>query len=85
MIWGIRDNDHALVGTSFHVQEAKVGNEDLENWLATQVYPRIHFIFKETDFESKHFVVLFIPAAHSVETTWKKSLIVEVDPIRKAF
>lgn len=33
MIWGIRDCDHAVVGTSFRPSYTKQGNEDLHAWL----------------------------------------------------
>ena len=33
LVWGVRDEDHAVVGTSFAPRAARVGNEELENWL----------------------------------------------------
>jgi predicted HTH transcriptional regulator len=47
IVWGIEDQTLRVVGTTFRPQRAKVGNEELENWLATQLEPRIHFQFGE--------------------------------------
>ena len=33
LVWGVRDGDHAVVGTTFDPLTARVGNEELENWL----------------------------------------------------
>ena len=33
LIWGVRDGDHAVVGTAFDPHAARMGNEELERWL----------------------------------------------------
>ncbi|MDH5639793.1 MAG: ATP-binding protein [Nitrospira sp.] len=45
LVWGIADGDHAIVGTQFSPRVAKVGNEELENWLLKLLTPKIHFRF----------------------------------------
>jgi ATP-dependent DNA helicase RecG len=50
LVWGIRDGDHAVVGTSFKPRRAKVGNQDLEGWLSTKVFPRVDFRIHEFDY-----------------------------------
>ena len=47
MIWGISDDDHEVVGTTFRPNEQKIGNEELENWLVQRLTPRINFRFSE--------------------------------------
>ena len=32
-LWGISDDTHALVGTTYDLLTLKKGNEELENWL----------------------------------------------------
>ena len=49
LFYGINDETHEIVGTSFRYRETKVGNEELENWLITQSTPRIDFKFVEVD------------------------------------
>jgi len=34
IVWGIDDKTHEVVGTTFRPRLAKVGNEELENWLS---------------------------------------------------
>lgn len=57
--WGIRDSDHAVVGTTFRPRLAKVGNQDLEGWLSTKTYPRVDFRIHEFEYAPAIPVVLF--------------------------
>jgi predicted HTH transcriptional regulator len=60
----VEDTNHRIVGTTFYpkTQKAK-GNEELENWLATRLNPRIDFAIYEFDFDENRHIALFeIPA-----------------------
>lgn len=59
LAWGVRDADHAVVGTTFRPRQAKVGNQDLEGWLTTKTYPRVDFRIHEFDYRPGVPVVLF--------------------------
>ena len=37
LVWGVNDETHEIVGTKFKYAEAKVGNQDLELWLAQRM------------------------------------------------
>lgn len=50
LVWGVRDGDHAVVGTSFKPRQTKVGNQDLEGWLSTKVFPRLDFRIHEFEY-----------------------------------
>ncbi|MEA4926743.1 MAG: ATP-binding protein [Syntrophomonadaceae bacterium] len=56
LIFGIEDESHAVKGTSFEPDKEKIGNQEIENWLATQLSPRI-------DFEIIHFIFHEVPIA----------------------
>lgn len=57
IVWGIEDRTHEIVGTRFKPKQAKIGNQELENWLKTQLSPRIEF--KICDFKDQnHNIVL---------------------------
>ncbi|MDD3898696.1 MAG: ATP-binding protein, partial [Syntrophomonadaceae bacterium] len=43
LVFGIEDGTHAVKGTSFEPDKEKIGNQEIENWLATQLSPRIDF------------------------------------------
>src|SRR4051812_40327427 len=45
LIWGVDDGSRQVVGTKASPRERKIGNEELENWLAHQLSPRIDFQF----------------------------------------
>jgi ATP-dependent DNA helicase RecG len=62
LIWGVRDSDHEVVGTSVDPHQ-KVGNEDLVNWLLTLTRPQVHFQFHVLEVRGLRVVVLEISAA----------------------
>jgi ATP-dependent DNA helicase RecG len=43
LVWGVADGNHTILGTRFAPHAAKVGNEELENWLLRLLAPKIHF------------------------------------------
>ncbi len=58
IIWGIEDDGHNVVGTSFRPRKTKRGNEELENWLHRLLRPRSDFLIHELEVEGL-VVVLF--------------------------
>jgi ATP-dependent DNA helicase RecG len=67
LVWGIRDSDHAVIGTTFKPRQTKVGNQDLEGWLSTKLFPRLDFRIHEFDYQPGLPVVMFevIPCWHT--------------------
>ncbi|HEX9284782.1 MAG TPA: ATP-binding protein [Nitrospirales bacterium] len=64
-VWGIEDETHDLVGTTFRPRDAKVGNEEVENWWLRLLTPRIEFRIHEGDANGKRVVLMEIqPATH---------------------
>ncbi|AKS43216.1 ATP-binding protein [Wenzhouxiangella marina] len=63
LVWGVRDDDHAVVGTTFDPSAAKVGNEELENWLLRTMEPKIDFRFLRVDLDGAPVVLLEITRA----------------------
>lgn len=45
LVWGVRNEDHAVVGTRFDPHATRVGNEELESWLLRLMEPKIDFRF----------------------------------------
>ncbi|HEY4595892.1 MAG TPA: ATP-binding protein, partial [Thermoanaerobaculia bacterium] len=74
LAWGVADGDHAIVGTRFAPRAAKVGNEELENWLLRLLSPKVHFRFFEVKVEGRPVVILEIERAwrHPVQFQGKE-------------
>lgn len=63
LVWGVRDEDHAVVGTSFDPHAAGVGNEELESWLLRLLEPKIDFRFLTVEIDGRRVVLLEIARA----------------------
>lgn len=63
LVFGIKDNNHEIVGTKFLPSQEKIGNDQLEFWLSRQINPRIDFIIYEFMFENTPVVIFEIPPA----------------------
>lgn len=63
LLWGVANEGHAIVGTSFDPGSARQGNEELESWLLRLLAPRIGFRFHPVDMDSRAVVLLEIDAA----------------------
>ena len=64
LVWGVKNETHEVVGTTFKPAQSKKGNEDIESWLIRLLSPRIHFRFHEVVHEGCPVVILEIPRAH---------------------
>lgn len=64
LVYGVEDETRNIVGTNLYATKKKVGNEELESWLATRLNPRIDFeIIDDFNYEDKGHVCIFkIPA-----------------------
>lgn len=63
LVWGVEDDSHAIVGTTFNPATAKKGNENLEAWLVRCLAPRLDISFHALAIDGRDVVVLEIPAA----------------------
>jgi len=63
LVWGIRDHDHAVVGTTFDPSQQTQQKQPLEFWLAQQLRPSVLFSFQTVDHHDGRLVLLEIPAA----------------------
>ena len=63
LVWGVRDDDHAVVGTTFDPHAARVGNEGVESWLLRLLEPKIDFRFFTVALDGRPVVLLEIARA----------------------
>lgn len=58
LVFGVENKSHRIIGTSFKPARKKVKGQELENWLATQLNPRIDFSFFEVKVNNLPVVVV---------------------------
>jgi predicted HTH transcriptional regulator len=60
LIFGIENERHQAVGTAFKPRTEKIGNQELENWLVTQLEPKVGLRIFEFEYQSKNMVLFQI-------------------------
>lgn len=80
LVWGVQDETHKIVGTSFDPATAKKGNEPLESWLAHSLHPQVHFEFEPVQVGSTRLVVLTIVPASFEPVRYGPTAYVRVGP-----
>ncbi|WP_454288232.1 ATP-binding protein [Rhizobium arsenicireducens] len=83
-LWGVEDETHRLVGTTFAPGTAKKGNQDLESWLVQMLAPRIHIRFTSFICEELPLVLLEIPAANDRPTAFSGSELIRIGSVNRA-
>jgi ATP-dependent DNA helicase RecG len=84
LVWGIRDLDHAVVGTAFDPFGKKVGNEDFLNWLTRLLTPQLHVQFHlAEDADGRRLVVLEIDAGAARPVAFKGNEFIRVGSYKK--
>ena len=71
LIYGIDDKTHQPIGTNFDPKKKKVKKQELENWILTQLQPRIDVVFYEHYYQDKRIVIIVIEAAQDRPVTFK--------------
>ncbi len=71
LVFGIEDGTHKITGTSFKPRKEKIGNQELENWLATQLEPKIDFKIIEETINNKRIIIFQIETSQSRPVSFK--------------
>jgi predicted HTH transcriptional regulator len=83
LVFGIEDKTHRLVGTTFKPREEKIGSQELENWLATQLEPKINFKIIEGQTNNKQLVIFQIDATFNRPISFKGITYIRVGSYKK--
>jgi len=83
IVWGVQDESRDIVGTTFKPRQKKIGNEELENWLATQLFPRVNFKIHEFDYNGNHMVIFEVPPANYTPVRFKEIEYIRVGSYKK--
>lgn len=70
LIWGVSDDAHELVGTTFNPSTTRKGNEELENYLSHMCTPSLALRFFRLQIDGKWYVILQIPKARIRPTSF---------------
>jgi ATP-dependent DNA helicase RecG len=82
-VWGIEDGTHKVLGTTAQPRLRKIGNEELENWLAHNLSPRVDFLFHEFEHEGHRVVLLRVQPAMASPVSFKGTEWIRVGGIKK--
>lgn len=83
LVWGIDNQTHNIVGTTFRPALTKKGNENLENWLLRLLNPRIYFHFYEINTEGKSVVIMEIARASGKPVQFQGQEFIRVGSYKK--
>ncbi|WP_244287029.1 ATP-binding protein [Amycolatopsis rubida] len=84
LVWGIRDSDHAVVGTSFNPATAKAsGNEDFLAWIIRLLFPQVHIAFHPFEMDGQRLVLLEVAATHTAPVRFKDFEYIRVGSYKK--
>jgi ATP-dependent DNA helicase RecG len=83
ILWGVEDETKRLVGTTSNPRQKKIGNEELENWLAHLLSPRVDFRFYQTEHQGHRMVLLQVQPAVGCPVAFKGTEWIRVGSIKK--
>jgi len=83
LVFGIETGTHVIKGTKFQPRKEKVGNEELENWLATQLNPRIDFEIIEFKYENFPIVLIKIDPSNTRPVAFRSTKYIRVGSYKK--
>jgi predicted HTH transcriptional regulator len=84
LMWGVRDSDHVVVGTTFDPVAARAGQEELQNYLLRWLSPQVQVTFHQFVHSSGQAVVILeVEAANSRPIAFKSVEYVRIGSYKK--
>jgi len=83
IVWGVENGTHRVVGTSFKPRNAKVGNEEIENWLTRLLTPRIEFKIHEFTHEGNPVVIFQIRPCRHTPVRFRETEFIRIGTYKK--
>lgn len=83
LVFGIENETHRFVGTDFRPLQEKKGNQELENWLATQLNPRIDFNIFDFDYQEMHFAMFRVQATRNSPVSFRGEPFIRIGSYKK--
>jgi len=83
VVWGIENDSHEVLGTTFKPGSKKHKQQELESWLLQKVAPKIHFTFYEFVFNDLPVVILEIQTASHTPVAFNQVEYIRVGSCKK--
>ncbi|CAN5212820.1 helix-turn-helix domain-containing protein [soil metagenome] len=83
IVFGVEDGSHNIVGTKINLLNEKIGSQELENWAATQLAPRIDFKIYQFDYNNLPISLVRIDSAKYLPVRFKSIEFVRVGTYKK--
>lgn len=83
LVWGIEDTTHKVLGTTVQPRLRKIGNEEMENWLAHNLSPRVDFGFNEFEHDGYRVVLLRVRPALASPVSFKGTEWIRIGGVKK--
>jgi len=83
LVFGIKDEDHQVVGTTFKPKQDKKGGELVEHWIFQMLEPKIDFRIYEFEYQGRLIVLFQIPAAIDRPVMFQKKGYVRINSITR--
>jgi predicted HTH transcriptional regulator len=83
IVWGIGNQTHKILGTSFKPRSRKVNGQELESWLVQNLTPRVHFNIHEFESEGQPVVLFEICPANHMPVRFKETEFIRVGSYKK--
>lgn len=83
LVWGVDNDSHEVIGTTFDPAQAKIGSEELESWLLRLLNPKINFRFHPLLIDKKPVVLMEIGAAFRHPVQFKNTEFIRVGSYKK--
>ena len=83
LVFGMNDKTYAIVGTTYRPKDEKIGNQEIENWIATQLSPRIDFVIHETTVNEKRIAMFIVDSAGNTPVKFKGTAWIRVGSYKK--
>lgn len=84
LIFGVEDETYRVVGTTLKPRQEKIGSQELENWLATQLTPPVDFNIHEVEYEGQPVVVFAIDATRHTPVSFKGRPYIRIGSYKKS-
>ena len=78
LVFGVRDDDHVIVGTNVDLEAKKIGNEPFELWINKFLEPKINIGFKQFYHEGLAIAMICIDPAYQLPVRFKGTSYIRV-------